>query len=671
MRRFARLQAILAAILLILGWQAAARADDFVTFVDDPAILAALEGKGYGFAGLFGVEGDGDLATLDKKSPAYKKIVEIVGADVAALRAEMKAGGRPLYEVTDGNVGRIIDMRWLTTQAARFRLVGVVNRIDRRDFAAVGGCGEVRFIYRLAYAFKKKGRMLASRLPVDFNAVYSVAPDADGGCTGVAGRWRPQLDEAVDAGWLAGGPIDPSDLTFKQLELNAQVVRFPSGQETEFGGQAAYLMRIFGIDGDAVTEKGLENTPDNARLAADAALKARLVDYVKGNAPAIDLGVYEIPQEFLAKKIISWSTFGSIRRANHPFAEALSADDFAGIDFAPMRLVKSPDALIERLDNGSCQGCHQAGSTAGFHFIGRDDKTTSPLNRIEVGVSPHFHAEQKRRAAYLAAVVEGRDPSQFRPLSFAPPADWSAEAPQYEPAGAAMPCVAAENAADFAGNWACGEGTICTPIATASGTHMKLAQCLLPPNSKDMFSGHPCLTGEIASNESQPFNDRMKITGQFAAFAPDISRTEYNCRPPKIGVPAGLAYRACTDKDRSFAGFKQGKPMPNEICGLVGGKKFDDCVATNNFDQCLGGAVNRGNRPTCSADHFCREDYMCQALPPDTPGIEKVRGIGFCSPTYFIFQMRIDNHATPWANGPTATAGAGFGAAEDEAAEGQ
>ena len=33
---------------------------------------------------------------------------------------------------------------------------------------------------------------------------------------------------------------------------------------------------------------------------------------------------------------------------------------------------------------------------------------------------------------------------------------------------------------------------------------------------------------------------------------------------------------------------------------------------------------------------------------PDTPGIERVKGIGFCSPTYFIFQMRIDNHTTPW-----------------------
>ncbi|TGU98141.1 hypothetical protein EN816_39460, partial [Mesorhizobium sp. M8A.F.Ca.ET.173.01.1.1] len=98
-------------------------------------------------------------------------------------------------------------------------------------------------------------------------AIYRVAPDPDGGCAGVAGRWTPQLDETVDAGWLAGGPLEKTSLSFKQLELNAQVVRFPSGQETEFGGQAAYLMRIFSIDGATVGEKPLENTPDTARLA--------------------------------------------------------------------------------------------------------------------------------------------------------------------------------------------------------------------------------------------------------------------------------------------------------------------------------------------------------------------------------------------------------------------
>jgi hypothetical protein len=631
----------------------AARAEGPVLMVEDPATLSALEQRGYRFAGLFDVEGAGDLETLYRDAPAYRAIVDMIGADVAALRDEMKAGGRTLYEVTDGNVGRIMDMRWLKTDAARFRLVGIVNRLDRRDFSALRGradCGEVRFVYRLAYSFRKngKGKQLSSRLPFNFNAVHSVLPDADGGCTGVALRWMPRIDETADAGWLAGGPLDPSELVFRQLEVNAQVVRFPSGQETEFGGQAAYLMRIFDIDGETVTELPLENTPDAARLASDAALKAKLAGYVLENASAIDGGVYQIPDEFLARKIVSYSTFGSVRQANHPFAPLFQSEEFSELDFSGMRLVRSAEALIERLDNGSCQGCHQAGSTAGFHFIGLDDKSTSPLNRLQVGISPHLHAELARRAAYVGAVAGDREPDRFRPLSSAPPAKWTEGGVDYAEAQTGMPCMMPEDAAHFGEGWGCAGGTVCTPIASASDTRMKLAQCLLPKDSAEMFSGHPCLTGVISTNAVQPFNDRYRITGQFAAFAPAINRETYNCRPPKIGVPAGIAYRGCNDKDRTFAGFKLGKPMPREICGLAGGKAFDVCVATNNFDQCLGGAVVRGNRPSCSADSFCREDYMCQAFPPDTPGLAKVKGVGFCSPTYFIFQMRIDNHTTPW-----------------------
>ncbi|MER9430141.1 hypothetical protein [Mesorhizobium sp. M0408] len=665
-----RMFTLLVAIVSAVFMAQAANAETPLTIVDDPAVLAALDSNGYGFARIFGVDGKADLKTLYDKAPAYHAIVETIASDVAALRAEMKAGGRTLYEVTDGNVGRVMDMRWLRTDAARFRLVGIVNRLDRRDLAALQGdtsCGEVRFVYRLSYSFKKNGKVLASRLPFNFSAVYDAAPDADGGCVGVAGRWAPQLDENVDAGWLTGGPLEMSALTFKQLELNAQVVRFPSGQETEFGGQAAYLMRIFGIDGVAASEMPLENTPDAARLAEDAALKARLADYVRTSVAAVDLGVYQIPDEFLARKVISWSTFGSARQANHPFTPLFQPADFAGVDFSALKLVRTPEALVERLDNGACQGCHQAGSTAGFHFIGLDDKTTSPLNRIEVGISQHLHADIPRRVAWLHATADGKEPNRFRPLSFAPPATWNdAGEIAYSPAEMAMPCFMPEDAARFGATWQCGGGTVCTQLATASGVRTKLAQCLLPKDSEDMFSGHPCLTGSIASNPAQPFNDRYTITSQFAAFAPSISRAAYTCRPPKIGVPAGIAYRGCDDRDRSFAAFKTGKPMPNEICGLVGGKKFDTCVATNNFDQCLGGAVNRGNRPACSADHFCREDYMCQSLPPDTPGIGKVKGIGFCSPTYFIFQMRIDNHATPWSGAVRATMGAGFGAAEAE-----
>jgi hypothetical protein len=644
---------LLAGLLLILA-TLPARADGPVLYIEDRALLTQLEGRGYDFGSLFEMAGTSGLQTLYRDAHAYRSIVDIVAKDVSGLRAEMKAGGRSLHEVTDGNVGRVIDMRWLRTDAAAFRLVGVVNRLDRRDFLLLKGglgCGEVRFVYRLSYSFRKngKGNLLASRLPYNFNAVFEMRPDDEGSCRGVAQRWTPGADETADARWLLGGPLDPSVLRFRQLELNAQVVRFPSGQETEFGGQAAYLMRIFGLNGGAAFELPLENTIDPARIDGNAGLKAALIRYIEQNRSAIDLGVYRIPETFLARKVVSYSTFGSARAVNRPFSGLFEPEEFAELELAGNKLVRSPEALIERLDNGACQGCHQGGSTAGFHFIGLDDSQTSPLNRIQVGISPHLHAELPRREAYVAAIGEGREPNRFRPLSFAPPADWSdGQSAKYEPAGAAMPCMMPNEAAHFGESWACGSGTVCTPIASASRGRFKLAQCLLPPKSKAMFSGHPCLTGEITTNYGKPFNDRMTITGQFAAFDASISRTGYNCRPPKIGVPAGLAYRACDDKDRAFAGFKPGAPMPREICGLAGGKKFDICVATNNFDQCLGGAVVRGNRPTCSAERFCREDFMCQAFPSDTPGLKKVRGAGFCSPTYFVFQMRIDNHTTPW-----------------------
>ena len=158
----------------------------------------------------------------------------------------------------------------------------------------------------------------------------------------------------------------------------------------------------------------------------------------------------------------------------------------------------------------------------------------------------------------------------------------------------------------------------------------------------------PCLHGrDQLQQPRQPFNDRYPLTPVRRLRAESFA-ADYTCRPPRIGVPGGIAYRRCNDSDRPSRASSRGKPMPREICGLTGGKAFDICVATGNFDQCLAGAVQRGNRPACSADHFCRDDYICQAFPPDTPGVGKVKGVGFCSPTYFVFQMRIDNHTTPW-----------------------
>ena len=124
----------------------------------------------------------------------------MITGDVGQLRDEIKSGGRSLHEFTAAETGRVMDMRWLKSPGARFRLVGVVNRLDRRDFHDLrgeAGCGEMRLIFRLAYSFRKdgKGKILSSRMPFNFNAVYDVLPDRrrrlrGGGVALAAGRRR-------------------------------------------------------------------------------------------------------------------------------------------------------------------------------------------------------------------------------------------------------------------------------------------------------------------------------------------------------------------------------------------------------------------------------------------------------------------------------------------------
>lgn len=636
--------------------------------VQAPATLATLEQGDASLAAVLGA-GAGALRDLYQASPAYRTLTDTVAADVTALRQDMKANGRTLYEVTDQNVGRIIDMRWLQSPLASFRLVGVINRIDRKDFADVAdatSCGEVRFIYRLAYRFKRGAVTYASRMPFNLNVVFAVYAAGEGACRSFARAWVPDRDltESQQAEWLRAGPLRRDRLRLKQIEVNAQVVRFPSGMETEFGGQAVYLMRIFAANssftanssssasGLSLMPKLLENTPDVARLKQDRALRQRLVDYIRSNARAVDAGVFRIPDEFLATTALSFSTFGSARLANHPFVALISERDLADLPFGDFELVRTPKGMIERLDGATCMGCHQSNATAGFHFIGFDGADASPFNRVKLSVSPHYHAETLRRRAWLDAVVAGTEPNRFRPLPGSPPANWAAAgAPAYHAAALGLPCVPDAAKANFARTWACGAAASCQVIATNRSLGIETGQCL-PRDSSAVFSGLPCLAGEIGS-AAAPYRDTFAIKAQLHSFRKTPDYEGYNCRPPKIGVPAGLSYRKCTDADRRFARFRQGGGVPNEICGFAGGKAFDTCVATNNFAACYGASVVRGNRPTCGRDHFCREDFMCQALPDDLPGggdIAKdfvAKNFGFCSPTYFLFQMRIDNHPDP------------------------
>ena len=56
--------------------------------------------RGYDFGGLFGAGGTRDLERLYREAPAYKAIVDTIGADLGELREDIKAGGRTLHEFT-------------------------------------------------------------------------------------------------------------------------------------------------------------------------------------------------------------------------------------------------------------------------------------------------------------------------------------------------------------------------------------------------------------------------------------------------------------------------------------------------------------------------------------------------------------------------------------------
>jgi hypothetical protein len=625
-----------------------------VVDVFDLEVLGRLESEGFSLGAVLGDGRSRSTAQLRRASPAYRAVMDVVGADVRALRDDMARNGRPLHEVTDANVGRVIDLAWLDAEVSRFSLIAVVNRIDRRDFAddPAASCGEARLIYRLRYELPATARrpQRASRLPFNLNVVFDLPSDGRG-CRTIARAWVPDIAtaEARDvAGFLLGGALLRERLRLARLEINAQIVRFPSGMERTFGGQAVYLLRSFDVEGEGhavrARPRPLENTPDPARLAANDALRRALIDHLRGAAPAIDAGVYRAPVETLAERALSFSTFGSARLANRPFSTVLRDGDLTDVAW-PGRLVRSGRGAIERLDQMSCAGCHQAQATAGFHVFGFDDDTTSPLNVVQQAASPHYYADRVRRRAYVAALAAGVPPNRFRPLASAPPADWNGPAPAYRPAAVTMACVPGADT-DLAGLWPCDTGSQCRVLAHNDRIGVAAGQCVRPGEDR-LFSGHACLTGAIETG-AQPYLDRLRITGRFNSPSPSMSRTAYNCRPPHLGVPGGIAYRQCTDAERSLANVRPGAPPPDEVCAFVGGRAFDDCVATQDFAACLGRSVVRGNRTSCGGTRMCREDYICQALPPDIAGLH-ARDVGFCTPTYFMFQMRIDNHPSPRA----------------------
>jgi hypothetical protein len=604
--------------------------------VDDPTALAALEENG---ANLFDMLGgatagiDGQMRTSGRTGsrsnavlvevPRYASLLRVLEADLGEIAR------------TDPNAGvsvarsshRLFDARWLRSPAARFELVGLVNRLDRAGI--VGGCGEVRLVYRLAYVTDVNGSHVASRLPMtislellalsdDGSPEVSTEPARPGAptdrraCRLAAERWSPPTsarEGTMLARWLLSerGPLSAvqrASTAIRRVAVNMQSVRWPSTVRPDLGGHAEYLLRAFADDGAGkLVPAPLENTLDVARVRRGTPLFNQLLAWVNAaeHLADIDAATITLPEALSAKRAVSVTPRGLSRLKNRPFSSVLRAGDIAQSDLAPTRNSRSPAALLRRLDDLTCPGCHESRSVAGFHFLGIDREGTSPSNAVSTAFSPHFSRDQPRRREVVEAMRAGRALSYARPL---------AERAAQGDAGYGAHCGLGD--AGFS-DWTCDPGYRCERF-DAPDNDATVGICL-PLEGADV--GDPCEFGPLAPS-SDPLRDRIARVHTSPCSAGAV------CNTNAVGFPGGMCTASCTDLPRRGA------------CGAIAVlDAFNACLAANeSFETCISAHSSPAGLRRCNADEPCRDDYICA-------------GSGVCIPPYFVFQMRVDGHPVP------------------------
>jgi hypothetical protein len=584
---------------------AAALATVSPVLVNDPVALEEAERRGASLPQAFGAfDADASNRTLQAGSAAYRKIAASLAAELEALLA-----GDPQLATGMARAHRLFDGRWLRSSAARFELVAVVNRMDRAPFARAAGiggvCGELRLIYRLAYATRRDGVAMSSRLPLTVNVVYW---QRERDCAALARRWLGvEGKRGKELGsWLVGegGPASAEarhPARLKSIEINMQSVRWPSTTRADLGAHAEYFLRVFDAQGQP---QPLENTPDVARLQQDPALKRELAQWTLANLPAIDAGVAVMPERFLARRATSVSPHGLARLANRPVSRLFGERDFAGADLARYATIKTPAALLRRLDDSSCVGCHQARTVAGFHVLGVDRAGTAAVNAVAVTGSPHLALDLERRERYVRAVAAGKTPDDTRPLS-----ERAAEGE----GGYGSHCGRGDPG--FA-TWTCKSGLVCRASDNAAGDST-VGQCLPAGNQGEV--GDPCEVG-VMRPHADPRRDR--IVG--AARRPCRAGV---CEASAVGFPAGMCAVSCGMD-------------PDVGCGAIAVlADFNACLGRRRpFTDCLEKHVRPAGLRRCDEQTPCRDDYLC-ARGQD--------GSGVCIPPYFLFQLRVDGHPHP------------------------
>ncbi|WP_437953453.1 hypothetical protein WME98_24305 [Sorangium sp. So ce296] len=580
--------------------------------ITDRAALAELEAAGLDFgAVLTGAPRAPVALSALSRTPELASVAGVLAED---LRQVQRADPRSGTSVAR-HAHRLFDERWLSAEGARFELIGVVNRMDRRPFHA-SACGETRLVYRLAYAAKTPdGATAASRLPMTA-AFELLAPGGDApSCRRLAQAWSraAELSGPALARWLtsADGPLAPPAVdraNLARLVVNLQSVRWPSTVRPDLGGHAEYVLRAFRWDARAgrYAPLALENTPDVARIARDPKQRDRLRAWLSApeNLARIDEGTALLPVEFLATKALSATPHGLARRANRPFRVLFEPRDFGGVDFGGLTRVRSPEGLLRRLDQMTCPGCHQSGSIAGFHLLGQEPPGRA-LDALAAAESAHLAGDLPRRQAVVEAVARGAAPDHGVPY---PERADGARAGYGARCGLGDPSFA---------DWTCAEGLVCSAYDAPREDRTTVGVCL--PAAPEV--GDPCQVGAVVPH-ADPHRDRA------AAAQPGACPPAAVCNTSPVGFPGGMCTGSCG-------------ALPAEgVCGAIAVlDPFNRCLAGGTpFTECLSRHVAPAGLRRCSSEAPCREDYVCARTSS---------GEGACIPPYFLFQLRVDGHAVP------------------------
>lgn len=615
---------VMVAAIALAAFPEGARGDNaFLVVVTDAEAVGAAEAAGAAFSRVMAIDptrGDADasLRTL----PLWQSVANVLKRDVDETKRADKQAGVGVA----GNAHRLFDVGWLSSDAARFSLVGIAARFDRRPFHA-DGCGELRLIYRLGYTLPATTRRaaLASFLPLTVSV--ELVPSAAGtGCARMFEWW--QRAARGTGGALGTALLDPKGYLrpaiddrrqWHRVAVNVQRVRWPSAVRPDLGGHAEYVLRAFAWDAaaGALVAAPLENTPEVATLQRGSKRWTELRDWLADplQRRAIDAGTVTIPAKFLATRSLSVTPRGLARLANRPFRQLFKPGDFAALSYSNDYTVRSPEAFIRRLDELSCAGCHQSRAVAGFHWVGMRAMSPAAAGVAQsepgraglappdtaVAFSPHVAADLPRRQRALQT-AQGDD-AQVRPF---------AERGELD-RGPGAACGLGDPG--FA-EWTCPKGLRCTAISALVGDRT-VGECAAPTPQ----IGDGCQPAQIAAVRDAT-NDRALLVGQVACADGLV------CQATRVGFPGGMCSGRCD-------------PLPpGGRCGAIAIlTPFNNCLARGQpFSLCAKEHSHPAGLAACSQHRPCRDDYIC--AHSDNAGL----GEGTCIPPYFLLSLRVDGH---------------------------